>query len=354
MFLDYSLKTPEERNEYIKKIIKETPHLSKNSLSKISDYLLFVTEKDTTKQQRKEEYPIETVNRAITIDKRQISLEQLLASLETGEDRFYNLINIDKDQFLDPRERLTEEDHNNPLLIPLFKNIDNLKEQLRSSCGKRKFAIKCQIIETYQEIYSIKSSTINNSRVMVTNPATNRFFNIPENITFDEDGFPHSDAPISLMNADHVALLLKYYDPLKIQLNGQFFSDLYWLLEELDALIEQTLRPHPILLDLVYWKTNKYTNEEINTMMLEKHNVSHTDQYWSTLWKKRIPKMIAAKAQENYILWYHTNVVRSEWKKCSKCGEIKLAHPLYFSRNGSKSKYYSICKKCRTKNASKN
>lgn len=352
MFLDYSLKTPEERNQHIKEILKDIPpqKLTSTYLNNITNYLLFVTEKDTTKQQKKEEYPIETTNRAVTIDKRQVSLEQIISSLETGEDKIYNLINNDKNQFLDPREKITPEDRSNPVLQPLFDNIETYKRQLQSATGKRKFALKSQIIETYQEIYAIKSSQLNGTKIKFSSDSS---FEIPEHITFDDDGIPHSDAPITLLRADHISLLLKYYESLKIQLNGQFFSDLYWILQDLDRLINQVLRPHPILFDLLSWKTQKYTNEEINTMMKQKYNVTHTDQYWSTLWKQRIPKMLATQAQENYILWYHTNVVRSEWKKCSKCGEVKLAHPFYFSRNGSKNKYYSICKKCRTKKANK-
>ena len=39
-----------------------------------------------------------------------------------------------------------------------------------------------------------------------------------------------------------------------------------------------------------------------------------------------------------------------KWKRCSRCGEIKLAHKLFFSTNkGSKDGWYSICKECRNK-----
>ena len=45
----------------------------------------------------------------------------------------------------------------------------------------------------------------------------------------------------------------------------------------------------------------------------------------------------------------------SEIKKCSGCGQIKLAHNKYFSYNKtSKDGFYSICKKCRnSKNKTK-
>nr|DAG20838.1 MAG TPA: meiotic chromosome segregation protein [Caudoviricetes sp.] len=37
-------------------------------------------------------------------------------------------------------------------------------------------------------------------------------------------------------------------------------------------------------------------------------------------------------------------------KKCSKCGQVKPANNLFFSKNKtSKDNWYSICKRCRNK-----
>jgi len=42
------------------------------------------------------------------------------------------------------------------------------------------------------------------------------------------------------------------------------------------------------------------------------------------------------------------NVKKGNYKKCSRCGQIKLAHNKYFSKNKtSKDGFYSICKACR-------
>jgi len=38
---------------------------------------------------------------------------------------------------------------------------------------------------------------------------------IPEDIYLDENQMPHSDMPLSLLNPNHVSLLLCYYQPLK-------------------------------------------------------------------------------------------------------------------------------------------
>jgi hypothetical protein len=40
---------------------------------------------------------------------------------------------------------------------------------------------------------------------------------------------------------------------------------------------------------------------------------------------------------------------KGEYKRCSRCGQIKLANNKYFSINGtSKDGWYSICKECRS------
>ena len=41
---------------------------------------------------------------------------------------------------------------------------------------------------------------------------------------------------------------------------------------------------------------------------------------------------------------------KGNWKKCSRCGQVKLAHNHFFSKNStSKDHFYSICKECRNK-----
>ena len=64
----------------------------------------------------------------------------------------------------------------------------------------------------------------------------------------------------------------------------------------------------------------------------------------------KIPKLIASTAEDDYLDWYYMNVEKGKYKKCSRCGQIKLAHNKYFSKNKtSKDGFYSICKCCRNK-----
>lgn len=151
MYLDYSLKTPEERLECVNKVLAETPDdkLTSRYLQYMSDYLLFITEKNQTKQEKKEEHPVLTKNREVTINKRQVSYEQVVSSLENGEDGIYALINNDKNQLLDNKDKISQKDIAE---IPGIKEhvdlIEKLKVQFTTATGHRKYQIKRQIIET--------------------------------------------------------------------------------------------------------------------------------------------------------------------------------------------------------------
>lgn len=59
---------------------------------------------------------------------------------------------------------------------------------------------------------------------------------------------------------------------------------------------------------------------------------------------KIVNKIIAEYEKQYSEKYYYMSVVKGEYKKCSKCGEIKLTK--YFDKNGSKG-YKSMCKECR-------
>lgn len=64
--------------------------------------------------------------------------------------------------------------------------------------------------------------------------------------------------------------------------------------------------------------------------------------------------MIAETATKNFLEWYYTEKEKGKWKRCSRCGQIKLAHNIFFSKNNSsKDGFYSICKECRNKKRDK-
>ena len=122
------------------------------------------------------------------------------------------------------------------------------------------------------------------------------------------------------------------------------------MMEDFDKLKAEALAEYPLYNDLTKYKIEGKSNVEIQNLLFTTYGIKHSVEYISALWRNKIPKIIATKAKEQYLLWYFTFVEKGKWKRCSKCGQIKLAHNMFFSKNNtSKDGYYSICKACRNK-----
>ena len=221
--------------------------------------------------------------------------------------------------------------------------------------GKKKFLLKKQLIEMRQDQYVIKNAY--RKPIYCVN-ALKSFgkLDLSEEIKFNENNEAYSTGMISLFNPKHISALLCHYVKLKEQVWGNFASDAYYLMEDLDNLIEKTLKDkHPLYYDLVIGKIDGKSNLEIQTELQIKHGIKHSVEYISSLWRNKIPKLLAEQEQEDYLIWHYTMVERGKWKKCSRCGEVKLAHNKFFSKNKtSKDGFYSICKACRNKKTAEN
>lgn len=356
--LDYSLKTTQERLALVNQIVETTPpsQLRPQYLTYMSDYILFINDKEQTIKERQSENPIITKNREKTINKRQISFEEIVSSLENGEDGLYAMITNDKNQILDPKDPINDKDiEKNPIIQDFLNEIERLQKKFQKAVGQEKYIIKKQIIETWQQIYIIKASLKGHVARGRTPSQVKNMAHMPlhEHITIGEDLMPHSDCIISLFNPDHISFLLCYYTQLKEESYDDLDSDMHWLLIDLENLAEKALKNESILWDLLVYKTDGLTNEEIVRALERDYGIIHTEQYYSTLWRKRIPKLIAEEATKQYIEWHYFNHVKSEYIKCGRCGKYKLAHPIFFSTNSNNKGYYSICKECRRKGGEK-
>ncbi len=150
MDLDYSIQTPQERNIYVKNLLKENPPpYSSNTLKILADYILFTRDRNQTKKERKSEYPVLTPNREFTIDKRQVSYEGLIDKLENGEDGLYNIIRNDKNQILDPKDPISAEDIDKiPGIKECMDVIISLKNQLENASNYRRKQLNQAIKDT--------------------------------------------------------------------------------------------------------------------------------------------------------------------------------------------------------------
>lgn len=346
--LDYTLHSPEERSDFVENLLKDLPpeKLTNQYIEILSDYIIFAMDKKERKERN-----ILTENRMITVNKRETSYQGLVSKFENGEDGLYNLFNEDKNVILTPKVSITKQDIEEiKPLRDLREAIEIVKEQEQKATGKRKFLLKKQIIEMCQNQYTIKGDF---KQPMYGSNTIKSFTkaDLHDDIVIDAAGEPYNRGFISFFNPKHISALLCNYSALKEDSYGNFIDDAYYLMQDLDNLIEKTLKDdYPLYYDLLIYKIDGRQNVEIQMLLEMKYGVRHSVEYISSLWRNKIPKLIAEQAKKDYLIWYYTEIEYGQWKRCSRCGQIKLANNKFFSKNKtSKDGFYSICKECRNR-----
>lgn len=352
--LDYTLQTPAERNELVKQIIDSLPpeKLTNRYLQILSDYIIYAK----TKEERKAVYGVNTQNRMITINKRETSYEGLTAKFENGQDGVYNLIiENDKNIILTPKISITQEDLKKvPGLKELREAIEEVEREQKRARGQRKFLLMKQLIQMRQDQYVLKNAFY--KPIFCLNAVKNfHSLSFDEKITINEDGTLNNTGLISFFNPKHLSLLLCNYAKLKEDCYGRFTADGYYMMMDLDKLVEKTLpKNYPLYYKILIYKIDGKQNIQIQKLLKEEFGITYSVEYISALWRKKIPKILADQAERDYLIWYYRNVESGHWKKCTCCGQVKLAHNKFFSKNNSsRDGFYSICKDCRNKKSSK-
>ena len=307
------------------------------------------------KQERKER-KILTDNRMMTVNKRECSFEGLVSQLENGEDGIYNLITDNKNQIFQPKVTITKKDLDEIQPLRQLREAINVWEaKLKVTEGKDAFVIKKALIEMRKDQYVIKNAY---RRPIVPNKLTRSTHVImlpDETSSFDdEEGYPIPKG-VSLLNPVVCSAILCNYSRLKEDSYDRFEGDLYYLMLDFDEIADKALKEYPLYEKIVECKVDGLQNTQIQEILQMEFGIKHSLEYISSLWRKKIPKLIASQAEDEYLYWYYLNIKKGKYKKCSRCGQIKLAHNKYFSKNKtSRDGYYSICKKCRnSKNKTK-
>ena len=341
--LDYSIESPEERNELVKKILEENPNPSEKYLEVLADYLVLCMEK-----QEKKERKLLTDNRMATVTKRETSFEGLVSQLENGEDGIYNLLgDNNKHIIFQPKVTITKEDIETiPFLKQVREAIEDWEKKLKKAEGREAYSIKKTIIELRKDQYIIKNDFL---KPIVPQKITKSKC-LPEfncGHSFDDEGFVVPSGA-SLVDPTIVSAILCNYAGLKQECEGKFDRDLWYLMYDFDKLLSNSLEEYPLYKKIVEYKIDGLQNIDIQELIEEEFGIKHSVEYISSLWRNKIPKIIASAAEDEYLDWYYLEKEKGKYKKCSRCGQIKLAHNKYFSKNKtSKDGFYSICKNCR-------
>ena len=346
--MDFSIESSIERNKLVQKIIEQTPpsKLTNSYLEKLADYIIFAMDKEERKAKK-----ILTDNRMITVNKRETSFEGLAGKLENGEDGIYNMIANDKNIIFSPKVSITEKDLEEiPGLKELRTEIERIEERAKNARGKKAFQLKKQAIEMRQDQYVLKNSFRKPIFCLNLIKSISKL-DLSEQITIDKDGNVSSTGLINLFNDKHISTLLCNYSKLKEESWSNFNNDLKWLMFDLDTAVDNALKEkYPLYYDLVIHKIDGKQNQEIQQLLYQTHGIKHSIEYISSLWRNKIPKLIAEQAQTDWLIWHYTQEEKGKWKRCSRCGQVKLAHNRFFSKNKtSKDGWYSICKECRNK-----
>ena len=346
--LDYTLESPEERNDLVKKILEENPEPNEKYLEILGDYLVLCMAK-----QEKKEKKILTDNRMTTVNKRETSFEGLVSQLENGEDGIYNLINESKTTIFQPKVSITKKDVEEiPFLRQLREAIAFWETKLKTAQGKDAFTIKKTLIEMRKDQYVIKNAY--RRPIALTKKTHSNFpIKLEEKYSFNEEEYIVPEG-ISFCDSKICSAILCNYSKLKEDSWGKFDSDLYYLIKSFDELCDRALADYPLYDKIVLYKIDGLQNIDIQAALQEEFGITHSLEYISSLWRKKIPNLISSQAEDDLLNWHYLAKEKGKYKKCSRCGQIKLAHNKYFSKNKtSKDGFYSICKACRNSKVKK-
>lgn len=213
--------------------------------------------------------------------------------MESGEDGIYNLITENKNMIFQPKVTITKKDVEEiPVLRELREHISHWDSMSKYASGYAAFLIKRTLIEMRKDQYIIKNTfkpPIVFKKLTRSRPKP---IELPWNEWMDSNG-KVCYSGISFLDPNVISLILQYYNKLKEGSRSKFDGDTWYLIQDFTALMERALEPYPEYQRFVELKFDGYQNNEIKEILHEEFGFSHTLEYVSNIWRKKIPKIIS-------------------------------------------------------------
>lgn len=383
--LDFTIPTSEARKEFIDNLLKESQNYTKKEIETMGNYILYGKDSEDGKScvDRKEVH-ISTKYGSYK-KKEPESLEALLENPNFNEGIFikhnnhYKIVKPTIDR---------EKDADIPSIKKLWKEIDRLQYKLDVSTGKiedpsvikyegiQLYKLKHHLIDLRKQQYHLKdifkptillygssahqtlpyeeqdfpwgeeNSNYDIAPLGVITANSDRFYK-PKEASKEKNYEYNENAKflIDFRNPNHIYFLFENYFDLFTYYESKAESTMHAVIETLDfyAAGAELSEVKQFILNA---KKSKLSNEEIQKEVNKKFNLTHTANYISTIWKQNICGEISEYAQLHYD-YYLNRTNKFAWKRCNKCGEIKLKDTREFVRKSRSSDGLSSrCKKC--------
>lgn len=306
------------------------------TLESMGTYLLAM-DNDETKEQYK-------------IYKKEEDFKAALAKEKRAIDRFGDNISLDKNnEFkilipngnykLDPKPSISKKDLKKYAPLQDYQNyLDYLSKVIKSDEEKKKLieTLKTKGVTRYSNESKLWGFLVNAiGEVKKDMIKTKELLEQP--IIWKQplkDSGYKSYEELDMFDKSHVLELLRVHRSMEIV---DFQDDLNCILFDLSKLISECK-----FTDTQREVLNMYSRGMTQEKIANELNVTQqaVNQHLNSVVNK-----IINKYEEYYTDWYYLNVSKGKYKKCSKCGEIKLTQQ--FSKNGDRLR--SQCKQCQQK-----
>ncbi|MFA6711143.1 MAG: hypothetical protein WCS33_00305 [Candidatus Caldatribacteriota bacterium] len=278
-------------------------------------------------------------------DTKHVSLEQTME--EQGEES----IKPAETSYLRARPTVTEQDVKD---IPELQGYSDYIEAVKLLIDKEenereKYKLRQILKEVRQDQLAAKlalQKPINFTRLTPTYSLINYY----EDTGYGMDNYEYKQVSfnkIELSEPSHVSNLLKFYSDLRHHSYDDTQSDIRYILDTLDDLIEEA----PLNEHFRYILIRRIDGETYENIAFELHKemgLRLSAGYVSSIFLNRIPDIISKYYLDSFEEWYFTFKTKGDYKTCTKCKKNFLRSDKYFRKDKkSRDGLSTVCKECR-------